>query len=147
MVLKIEISSLEIKLSNLTLKSKLQTLVLAVSLVTVGLIDWASYSQERSLIGEQISQNLQLIRDFKGEQIELLFNNISDQLHFISGDVSPIAATAVGDVELVVLYDKDIVHLIQKNAKFGLEMTEFIEERKRTIRLIKGRDRDETDQD
>ena len=92
MVLKIKISSLEIKLSNLTLKSKLQTLVLAVSLVTVGLIDWASYSQERSLIGEQISQNLQLIRDFKGEQIELLFNNIYDEVHLISGDLRVIEA-------------------------------------------------------
>ena len=73
--------------------------------------------------------------------------DVFGELAIFPGDVSPIAATAVGDVELVVLYDKDIVQLIQKNAKFGLEMTQFIEERKRTIRLIKGREIDETDKD
>lgn len=62
------------------------------------------------------------------------------ELAIFPGEVSPITATAVDDVELIMIYDRDIVQLIQKNAKFGLEMTQFIEERKRSIRLIKDRD-------
>lgn len=59
------------------------------------------------------------------------------------GEVSPITATAVDDVEVVMILKQDMVQLIQNNARFGLEMSQFIEERKRTIRLVKGRDGEE----
>lgn len=92
MLFKIKISSLGINLGNMTIKSKLQTLFLALSLVTVALIDWASFSQERTLIKEQLSQNLKLIRDTKSEVVEMFFSNLSKQITFIAGDYRVIEA-------------------------------------------------------
>lgn len=54
------------------------------------------------------------------------------------GEVSQISAIAEDDVEVVVIPGEEIVQLIQINPKFASEIIQFIEERKKAIRIVKG---------
>ena len=63
--------------------------------------------------------------------------DVFGQMALYPGEVSPITAIADNDVELAVIPAEVIVNLIQINPKFASEIIQFIEERKKAIRLVK----------
>lgn len=79
--------------------------------------------------------------DFKGQLHEVnrfVEGDMFWEVAIFHGEVSPITVTATKDVEAIMILKQDMIALIQKNALFGREMNQFIEERKRVIRLMKG---------
>lgn len=65
--------------------------------------------------------------------------DVFGEMAIYPGEVSPITTVAEGDVELVVIPAEEIVDLIRANPKFAAEILQFIEERKKTVQMAKGR--------
>ena len=55
------------------------------------------------------------------------------------GEVSPITTIAQDDVELAVISPEAVINLIQINSQFASEIIQFIEERKKALRLVRKR--------
>lgn len=69
---------------------------------------------------------------------ELELNEAFGEMAIFPGEVSPVTAVADEDVEVVVIPAKDVIHAIESNNKFALEILQYIEERKKMVRLAKG---------
>ena len=75
-----------------------------------------------------------------GRQIveELQLNDAFGEMAIFPNEVSPITAIANGDLEVVVIPDREIIEAIESNNRFATEFLEYIEKRKKTVRLAKG---------
>lgn len=69
---------------------------------------------------------------------ELELNEAFGEMAIFPGEVSPVTAVADEDVEVVVIPAKEIIEVIESNNKFAAEILEYIEERKKMVRLAKG---------
>ncbi|MHC5740060.1 cyclic nucleotide-binding domain-containing protein [Nostoc sp.] len=69
---------------------------------------------------------------------ELELNEVFGEMAIFPGEVSPVTAIANEDVEVVVIPAKDIIEAIESNNKFASEILQYIEERKKMVRLAKG---------
>jgi small-conductance mechanosensitive channel len=69
---------------------------------------------------------------------ELKVNEAFGEMAIFPGEVSPVTAIAKEDVEVVVIPAKEIIEAIESNNKFASELIEYIEDRKKLIRLAKG---------
>ena len=80
-------------------------------------------------------------KDEKGErQIvdKLELNQAFGEMAIFPGEVSPVTAVADEDVEVVVIPADGIIQAIESNNKFASEILQYIEERKKMVRLAKG---------
>lgn len=64
--------------------------------------------------------------------------DVFGEMAIYPGEVSPITALAEDDVEAVVIPAAEIIELIQINPKFASEIIQFIEKRKKSLRLAQG---------
>ena len=64
--------------------------------------------------------------------------DIFGEMALYPGEVSPITSIAEDDVEAVVIPAMEITELIQTNPKFASEIIQFIEKRKKSIRIAQG---------
>lgn len=81
------------------------------------------------------------LKDDRGErQIvdELELNEVFGEMAIFPGEVSPVTAVANEDVEVVVIPAKEIIEAIESNHKFASEILQYIEDRKKMVRLAKG---------
>ncbi len=69
---------------------------------------------------------------------ELELNEAFGEMAIFPGEVSPVTAVANEDVEVVVIPAKEIIEAIESNNKFASEILQYIEERKKMVRLAKG---------
>ena len=60
------------------------------------------------------------------------------ELTLFPGELSPITAIAEEDVELVVISDDEMVKALQSYPRFGIEMMRLIDEKRRSVNLVKG---------
>lgn len=60
------------------------------------------------------------------------------EMALFPGELSPITVMVEEDVDIVLLSTDDILDLIQSKPKFGFEMTQFIESRRRALKIAKG---------
>ncbi|CBN56606.1 MULTISPECIES: cyclic nucleotide-binding domain-containing protein [Kamptonema] len=80
-------------------------------------------------------------KDEKGERQtvdKLELNQAFGEMAIFPGEVSPVTTVADEDVEVVVIPADAIVQAIESNNKFASEILQYIEERKKMIRLAKG---------
>lgn len=56
----------------------------------------------------------------------------------MDGEPSPVSATVTQTAIAIGIAPAAIAHLIQHNPKFALEMSQFIDERKKLIRIAQG---------
>ena len=81
------------------------------------------------------------IKDDRGErQIvdDLELNEVFGEMAIFPGEVSPVTAVANEDIEVVVIPSNEIIEAIEYNNKFALEILQYIEERKKMVRVAKG---------
>jgi small-conductance mechanosensitive channel len=69
-------------------------------------------------------------------QLEL--NEAFGEMAIFPGEVSPVTVVANQEVEVVVIPAKEIIEAIESNEKFASETLQYIEERKKMVRLAKG---------
>jgi hypothetical protein len=69
---------------------------------------------------------------------QLGINAVFGEMATFPGELSPVTVVANEDVEIVLIPAKDIVEAIESNEKFASEILEYIEERKKTVRLATG---------
>ncbi|MEH2087496.1 cyclic nucleotide-binding domain-containing protein [Nostoc sp.] len=69
---------------------------------------------------------------------ELELNEAFGEMAIFPGELSPVSAIAKEDVEVVVIPAQEIIEAIESNNKFASELIEYIEDRKKLIRLAKG---------
>ena len=69
---------------------------------------------------------------------ELELNEAFGEMAIFPGEVSPVTAVANEDVEVVVIPSHEIIEAIESNNKFASEILQYIEERKKMVRLAKG---------
>lgn len=69
---------------------------------------------------------------------ELELNEAFGEMAIFPGEVSPVTAVANEDVEVVVIPAQEIIQAIESNHKFASEILQYIEERKKMVRLAKG---------
>ncbi|MDF5736646.1 MULTISPECIES: adenylate/guanylate cyclase domain-containing protein [unclassified Nostoc] len=92
-VLKFRNGSLSnLKLSNWTIKSKLQALLLTVSLGSVVVVSGIGWYQAQSTLRTKIADQLAGIRTTKAEQFELYFENLNNQVGMLAADSNVVKA-------------------------------------------------------
>ncbi len=69
---------------------------------------------------------------------ELELNEAFGEMAIFPGEVSPVTAVANEEVEVVVIRDQEIIEAIESNHKFATEILQYIEERKKMVRVAKG---------
>ena len=69
---------------------------------------------------------------------DLELNEAFGEMAIFPGEVSPVTAVADEDVEVVVIPGDEIIEAIESNNKFASEILQYIEERKKMVRLAKG---------
>jgi small-conductance mechanosensitive channel len=69
---------------------------------------------------------------------QLGINAVFGEMATFPGEVSPVTVVANEDVEIVLIPAKEIVEAIESNDKFASEILEYIEERKKIVRLATG---------
>ena len=79
-------------LANLTLKSKLQCLIFAVSLVSIVTVGSISWTQGRNTLKNKIFQQLTSVRTGTTEKFELYFNNLFSQVSLLAQDKNTVEA-------------------------------------------------------
>jgi len=62
------------------------------------------------------------------------------EMALLPGEPSPVSGTAIEDLKAIVLAPDLVGKLIESSPKFALEMNQFIEERRRMVRLARGVD-------
>ncbi|MEG4287143.1 cyclic nucleotide-binding domain-containing protein [Microcoleus sp. A006_D1] len=71
--------------------------------------------------------------------VEILeVNGAFGEMAIFSGEVSPVTVVADEDIELVVIPADEIIEAIHSNAQFATEILQYIEERKKMLRIAKG---------
>lgn len=69
---------------------------------------------------------------------ELQLNEAFGEMAIFPGEVSPVTAIALEDVEVVVIPAEKIVEAIESNNKFASGFIQYIEERKKMVLVAKG---------
>ncbi|AFZ21297.1 cyclic nucleotide-binding domain-containing protein [Allocoleopsis franciscana] len=69
---------------------------------------------------------------------QLGINAVFGEMATFPGEVSPVTVIANEDVEIVLIPAKEIVEAIESNEKFASEILEYIEERKKIVKLATG---------
>jgi small-conductance mechanosensitive channel/CRP-like cAMP-binding protein len=69
---------------------------------------------------------------------ELELNEAFGEMAIFPGEVSPVTAVANEEVEVVVIPSGEIIQAIESNNKFASEILQYIEERKKMVRVAKG---------
>ena len=63
------------------------------------------------------------------------------EMALLPGELSPVFATALADVTVIMINHLSVKQLINTNPRFAVEMNQFIEERKRAVQLAQGQER------
>ena len=75
------------------------------------------------------------------QQVDLVAaSEFFGEMALLPGELSPVSATAVSDVTVVVIDHRTAKRMIDTNPRFAVEMNQFIEERKAAVRLAIGMD-------
>ena len=81
------------------------------------------------------------LKDEQGE-LEIVdaleLNEVFGEMAIFPAEVSPVTAVANEDVEVLVIPSENIIEAIEFNNKFAAEILQYIEERKKMVRLAKG---------
>ncbi|MBW4661438.1 MAG: HAMP domain-containing protein [Drouetiella hepatica Uher 2000/2452] len=86
-------SSLDnLKLGNWTIKSKLQALLLGVSLGSVVVVSGIGWYQTQAILRTKIAEQLAGVSTTKGEQFEAYFNNLNNQVGMLAADGNVVRA-------------------------------------------------------
>ncbi|MEZ2229937.1 mechanosensitive ion channel domain-containing protein [Microcoleus sp.] len=100
-------------------------------------------------IGEQ-NQGLYIIRsgsvklsvkDIHDREIDCAYlskDDIFGEMALLVGELSPVTATVIDDLQVIILDSYSANQLIESNPKFAIEMNYFIEERRKTVHLAQG---------
>lgn len=72
------------------------------------------------------------------EVSSLSSGDIFGELAIFPGEVSPITAVVEQAAEIVLIPDKDVMQLIESNAQFSLEFSQFIEQRRKAMGFLQG---------
>lgn len=79
------------------------------------------------------------------EVSSLSSGDVFGELAIFPGELSPITAIVEQAAEIVLIRDKDVMQLIESNAQFSLEFSQFIEQRRKAMGFLQGID-SESDQ-
>ncbi len=81
------------------------------------------------------------VKDEQGQhQIvdKLEINAVFGEMATFPGEVSPVTVVTHEDVEIILILPEDVIEAIESSDKFASEFLEYIEERKKIVRLAKG---------
>ncbi len=67
-------------------------------------------------------------------------DDIFGEMALLVGELSPVTATVIDDLQVIILDSDSANQLIESNPKFAIEMNYFIEERRKTVHLAQGRE-------
>jgi Mechanosensitive ion channel/Cyclic nucleotide-binding domain len=65
-------------------------------------------------------------------------DDIFGEMALLVGELSPVAATVIDDLQVIILDSDSANQLIESNPKFAIEMNYFIEERRKNVHLAQG---------
>ncbi|GAB1541680.1 adenylate/guanylate cyclase domain-containing protein [Scytonema sp. NUACC21] len=80
------------KLTNWTIQSKLQALLFGVSLSSIVVVSGIGWYQTQATLRSKITEQLGAIRTTKAEQMELFFENLSNQVGMLAADGNVVKA-------------------------------------------------------
>lgn len=81
------------------------------------------------------------VEDNNGNRKKLYSLSVGDffgEMALLQGELSPVSAIALNDVQVLVVKHDLAQNMIDSNPKFAQEMNQYIEERKRSVHLAKG---------
>lgn len=85
-------SPINLKLGDWTIKSKLQALLLLVSLGSVVIVSGIGWYQTQATLRSKISEQLEGISNTKAEQFESYFENLNNQVGMLAADSNVVKA-------------------------------------------------------
>uniref|UniRef100_B8HPQ5 Cyclic nucleotide-regulated small mechanosensitive ion channel n=1 Tax=Cyanothece sp. (strain PCC 7425 / ATCC 29141) TaxID=395961 RepID=B8HPQ5_CYAP4 len=100
-------------------------------IIDAGTLDQAFYI----LLSGQVMLSLVGLMGEEQEIAHLTEGDFLGEMVFLPGETSPVYATVTETAKVIRIAPVAIVHLIQHHPKFAVEMSQFIEERKKWIRL------------
>jgi class 3 adenylate cyclase len=80
------------RLNNWSIQSKLQALLLLVSLGSVLMVGWISWYQGRAALRARVAEQLTGIRAARADQLEQFFDSLYDQIGIVANDRETIEA-------------------------------------------------------
>lgn len=80
------------------------------------------------------------IHDRDRDCADLSKDDIFGEMALLVGELSPVTATVIDDLQVIILDNYSANQLIESNPKFAIEMNYFIEERRKTVHLAQGRE-------
>ncbi|MEO1372748.1 MAG: cyclic nucleotide-binding domain-containing protein [Cyanobacteria bacterium J06635_10] len=72
------------------------------------------------------------------EVSSLSSGDVFGELAIFPGEVSPITTIVEQAAEIVLIPDEDVMQLIESNAQFSLEFSQFIEQRRKAMGFLQG---------
>lgn len=120
-------------IEKLSQQTKIEMFGIGEKIVRTGERDWAFYillggrvllSKEDKLTHKEIASLTE--GDFLGETV------------FLSGQLSPVSAVVTNTVTAIAIPSEAISHSIQQSPQFALEISQFIDERKKLIGIAEG---------
>ena len=103
-------------------------------IVGAGEVDQALYV----VLGGQVLLSLDAQIGQKQEITYLSKGDFFGELVFLPGEPSPVSATVTETAKVLKITPAVLTHVVQHHPKFALEMSQFIDERKKLIRIAAG---------
>lgn len=121
----------------LTQQATVELFGIGEKIISAGAFDRAFYI----LLSGQV---VLVLDDFKTGQVQeisqLSEGDFLGEMIFLPGEVSPVSAKVIQTATVIKIEPAAISHLIQNHPKLAIEMSQFIDERKKMIRIAKGLD-------
>lgn len=124
-------------IEHLSQNARLELFGMKEQIVCVGVFDLAFYV----ILSGQVSL---AVSDSHGKQQEIAQLSEGDflgEMVFLPGELSHVSAKVTETAKVITIAPEAITHLIQNHPKFALEMSQFIDERRKLIRIAKGIER------
>lgn len=121
-------------LEYLTQHTTVELFGIGEQIVSAGELDRALYV----VLGGQVLLSLEAQMGQKQEITYLSERDFFGELVFLPGEPSPVSATVTQTAKVLKITPAAIAHVVQHHPKFAWEMSQFIDERKKLIRIAAG---------
>ncbi len=121
-------------LQYITQHTRVELFGIGEQIIGAGEVDRALYV----VLGGQVLLSLYAQMGHKQEITYLSEGDIFGELVFLPGELSPVSATVTETAKVLKITPAAIAHVAQHHPKFAVEMSQFIDERKKLIRTAAG---------
>jgi hypothetical protein len=121
-------------LQYITQHTRVELFGIGEQIIGAGEVDRALYV----VLGGQVLLSLDAQMGHKQEITYLSEGDFFGELVFLPGELSPVSATVTETAKVLKITPAAIAHVAQHHPKFAVEMSQFIDERKKLIRTAAG---------